>query len=107
MQPTSDAARIARDNTENIEDLGAEMLGKAKRKAGRIYNQANRGLNEQRERVIDYGRDNPGKSALIAFGVGVGVGLLVASGIRARSRRGRLVDPIMNALSTFAYNLTR
>jgi ElaB/YqjD/DUF883 family membrane-anchored ribosome-binding protein len=104
MQPTSNAARTAR---ENIEDRGAEMMGQAKQKASHIYNQANKTLNEQYERVADYGRDNPGKATLIAFGVGVGVGLLVAGGFNTRSRRSRLVEPVMNALSAFAYNLTR
>ena len=42
-----------------------------------------------------------------AFGAGLGVGLLVARSINARSRRSRLVEPIMNALSTLTYNLIR
>lgn len=104
MQPTSDAARAAR---EKIEDRSAEIMGQAKRKANQVYNQANKGLNEQYERVVDYGRENPGKATLIAFGVGVGVGLLVAGGFKTRSRRSRLVEPVMNALSTLAYNLVR
>jgi ElaB/YqjD/DUF883 family membrane-anchored ribosome-binding protein len=104
MQPTttSDAARAAR---EKLEERGAEMIDQAKRKAGQVYNQANRSLNEQYERVIDYGRENPGKTTLIAFGIGVGVGLLVAGGFNARSRRSRIVEPVMNALSALAYNL--
>jgi len=106
MQPTttSDAARAAR---EKLEDRGAEMIDQARRKAGQVYDQANRSLNEQYERVIDYGRENPGKATLIAFGVGVGVGLLVAGSFNARSRRGRIVEPVMNALSALAYNLVR
>jgi ElaB/YqjD/DUF883 family membrane-anchored ribosome-binding protein len=104
MQPTSDAARAAR---QKIEDRGAEMMGQAKRKANQVYDQANKSLNEQYERVVDYGRENPGKATLIAFGVGVGVGLLVAGGFKTRSRRSRLVEPVMNALSTLAYNLVR
>jgi hypothetical protein len=83
------------------------MMDQAKRKAGRVYNQANRSLNEQCERAIDYCRENPGKATLIAFSVGVGVGLLVVGSFNARSRRSRLVEPVMNALSTLAYNLVR
>jgi ElaB/YqjD/DUF883 family membrane-anchored ribosome-binding protein len=98
------AIRAAR---EKFEDRGAEMMNQAKRKAGRVYNQANRGLNEQYERVIDYSREHPGKATLIAFGVGVGVGLLVAGSFNTRSRRSRMVEPVMNALSTLAYNLVR
>jgi hypothetical protein len=64
-------------------------------------------LSEQYERVIDYSRENPGTATLIAFGAGVGVGLLVAGRFKVRTRRNRLVEPVMNALSTLAYNLVR
>src|SRR5262245_47982181 len=106
MQPTraGDAASAAR---EKFEDRGAEIIDQAKRKVGRAYDQANRGLSEQYERVIDYSRENPGTATLIAFGAGVGVGLLVAGRFNVRPRRNRLVEPVMNALSTLAYNLVR
>ena len=101
---TGNADRAAR---EKVEDRGAGVMDQAKLKAGQIYDQANRNLNEQYERVIGYGRRSPGKATLIAFGAGVGLGLLVAGSINARSRRSRLVEPIMNALSTLTYNLIR
>src|SRR5262245_30178804 len=106
MQPTttSNAASAAR---EKFEERGAEIIDRAKLKVGQAYNQANRSLSEQYERVIDYGRENPGKTTLIAFSVGVGVGLLVAGGFNARSRRNRLIEPVMNALSALADNLVR
>jgi ElaB/YqjD/DUF883 family membrane-anchored ribosome-binding protein len=106
MQPTAtgNAASAAR---EKFEERGAERIDQARRKAGQVYNQASNSLNEQYGRVIDYGRENPGKATLIAFGVGVGVGLIVAGSFNARSRRSSLAEPIMNALSAFAYNLVR
>jgi ElaB/YqjD/DUF883 family membrane-anchored ribosome-binding protein len=103
MQPTSNATRATR---ERVEDRGAEVTEQARRTAGEVYDRANKGLNEQYERVIDYGRENPGKATLIAFGVGLGVGLIVG-GVKVRSRRSRLLDPVMNALSILAYNLIR
>jgi hypothetical protein len=105
QQTTTGAADSA--TRENVEDRGAGMMNQAKLKAGQIYNEANRNLNEQYERVIGYGRRSPGKATLIAFGAGIGVGLLVAGSINARSRRSRLVEPIMNALSALTYNLIR
>jgi hypothetical protein len=106
MQPTTtgNAPGFAR---EKFEERDAETAGQAKRKAGRIYSQASKSLNEQSGRVIDYGRKNPGKATLIAFGVGVGVGLIVAGGFKARRRRSRLVEPVMSALSALAYNMVR
>jgi ElaB/YqjD/DUF883 family membrane-anchored ribosome-binding protein len=106
MQPTraGDAAGAAR---EKFEERRAEIIDQAKRKVGRAYDQANRSLSEQCERVIDYSRENPGKATLIAFGAGVGVGLLVVGRFKSRNRRNRLIEPVRNALSTLAYNLVR
>ena len=66
-------------------DRGAEIINQAKQKAGEVYDQANKRLSEQDEKAINYGRENPGKTTLIAFGVGVGVGALLVSnfGVRA------------------------
>jgi ElaB/YqjD/DUF883 family membrane-anchored ribosome-binding protein len=106
MQPTraGDAASAAR---EKFEDRRAEIIDQAKRKVGQAYDQANRGLSEQYERVIDYSRENPGKATLVAFGAGVGIGLLVAGRFKVRNRRNRMIEPVMNALSSLAYNLVR
>lgn len=93
---------------EQVGDLGAEMVDQAKRKAEYVYEQANKSVNEGYERAVDYGRENPGKATLIVFGIGVGVGLLVAGGFNApRSRRGRLAEPIVDALSSLTYELLR
>jgi ElaB/YqjD/DUF883 family membrane-anchored ribosome-binding protein len=106
MKPTR-TGEDAGATREKFEQRGAEIMDQAKQKVGQAYNQASRSMNEQYERAIDYSRENPGKATLIAFGVGVGVGMLVAGGFSARRRRGRLVEPVMNALSTLAYNLVR
>ena len=101
----SDAAHAAR---EQIEDRAAEIINQAKQKAGEVYDQANKRLSEQYEKAIDYGRENPGKTTLIAFGVGVGVGVLLVSGFSgSRSRRSRVVEPVMKAVSTLARELFR
>ena len=51
------------------------------------------------EQAKTFGRENPERTALIAFGVGVGVGLLVGT---RRSRSGRIVQPLIDA----AYDVT-
>jgi ElaB/YqjD/DUF883 family membrane-anchored ribosome-binding protein len=107
ISKVSDAAHAAR---EQVEDRGAEIINQAKQKAGEVYDQANKRLSEQYEKAIGYGRENPGKTTLIAFGVGVGVGvgLIVAGSHSApHSRRRRMVEPVMNALSSIARELFR
>ena len=101
----NDAAHAAR---EHVEDRGAEIIDQAKQKAGEVYDQANKRLSEQYEKAIGYGRENPGKTTLIAFGVGVGIGALLVSNFSAsRSRRSRVVEPVMRAVSTLARELFR
>jgi ElaB/YqjD/DUF883 family membrane-anchored ribosome-binding protein len=90
------------------EGRGAEMIDQVKQKAGEVYDQANKSLSEQYEKAINYGRENPGKTSLIAFGVGVGVGVLLVSNFsESRSRRSRMVEPVMSAVSTLVRELFR
>jgi ElaB/YqjD/DUF883 family membrane-anchored ribosome-binding protein len=104
-EKVSNAAHAVR---ERVGERGAEALDQAKRKAGQVYDQANKSLNEQYGKAMEYGRENPGKMTLIAFGVGVGVGLVVAGGYPTpHSRRRRMVQPVMNALSSIARELFR
>jgi hypothetical protein len=58
---------------------------------------------------MEYSRENPGKMTLIAFGVGVGVGLVVAGSYSTphSRRRRRMVGPVMDALSSIAHELIR
>jgi ElaB/YqjD/DUF883 family membrane-anchored ribosome-binding protein len=101
----NDAAHAAR---EQVEGRGAEIINQAKQKASEAYDQANKKLSEQYEKAINYGRENPGKTTLIAFGVGVGVGALLVSNFSAsRSRRSRVVGPVMKTVSTLARELFR
>lgn len=81
----SDAAH---DVLEHIEERGAEIIDQAKQKAGAAYEQANQRVSEQYEKALDYGRENPGITALLAFGVGVGVGLLLVGSLSTLRSRG-------------------
>ena len=113
---TSDGGQTVTDKVSNaayavrekVEDRAAEIINQAKQKAGEVYDQANKRMIEQYEKAIDYGRENPGKTTLIAFGVGVGVGVLLVSGFSgSRSRRSRVVEPVIRAVSTLARELFR
>ena len=53
-----------------------------------------------------YSRRNPGKTILIALGVGVGLGFLLGANSR-HSRTGRFARPVVNALSDIALEIFR
>jgi hypothetical protein len=84
-----------------------ELIDQTKQGITDTYNRASKGLNETWEHAMEYSREHPGKSTLIAFGLGIGVGLLVAGNFAARSRTRRIVPPVMNALSEIASELFR
>jgi ElaB/YqjD/DUF883 family membrane-anchored ribosome-binding protein len=84
-----------------------EIIDQTKQGISETYNRASQGLNETYEQAMDYSREHPGRSTLIAFGLGVGVGLLMAGNFATRSRTRRIVPPVMNALSEIASELFR
>ncbi len=101
----SNAAQAVR---EQVGERAAEKIDQAKQKVSEFYNQANKSLNEKYDKAVDYSHENPGKTTLIIFGAGAGVGWLLLSNLRgSRSRRGRVVEPVMNAISTLASELFR
>ena len=85
----------------------SEMVDQMRQSASEAYNRASHSMNETWEQAMEYGRENPGKATLIAFGAGVGVGLLLANGFVTRSRSRRIVPPVMNALSEIASEIFR
>ena len=79
-----------------------DTIQQAKQAATDAYNRASQGLSDSYTQALDYGRENPGKMALIAFGAGIGIGLLLANGFGTSNRTDRIVPPVMNALSAVA-----
>lgn len=103
---TDKASSAVHNATRQLADSAAQTMDQAKQKAGDLYEQVNKTVNEQVNRAVDYTRENPGKTTLIAFGVGVGVGaLLLGARGGSRGRRHRVVEPVVNAISTLAYEL--
>jgi ElaB/YqjD/DUF883 family membrane-anchored ribosome-binding protein len=85
-----------------------EMVDQAKQAVTDAYNRTSKTLNDSYSQAMDYGRDHPGQLTLIAFGAGIGIGLLLSSGLTSsRSRTGRIVPPVVNALSEIAIELFR
>jgi hypothetical protein len=72
------------------------------------YDKTSEVIGNTYDQTMTYGRDNPGKLTMIAFGAGIGIGILLASGLGGgRSRNSRFAEPIVGALSQVALELFR
>ena len=104
-QQVREQARQGAEELRHQIDRGAEMLDQAKQTVADAYERTSKSVQETYDQAMDYGRQNPGTMALIAFGAGIGVGLLLASGMGSRRRSSRFIPPVMNALSEIAVEL--
>ena len=108
---TGSAARMAREQSSMPQGGQAgqagEAMHQAKQKVTDAYNRASDTMNQTYEQALSYGRSNPGTTMLITFGVGLGVGLLLANSAAQRTRTRRIVPPVMNALSEIASEIFR
>ena len=108
---TGQAARTGAATQTSGQQAGTQRgegrVEQAKETLSNAYEQTSRTLNQTYNQALDYGRENPGTALLIAFGAGVGVGLLLAGGIGSRSRTSRIVPPVMNAVSEIVNELLR
>jgi len=83
-------------------EMGTEVMDKAKENLSEAYDRASKGVTETWGQAVDYTRSNPGTATLVAFGAGIGVGLLIANSISSRSRAQRIAPPVIRALSEIA-----
>lgn len=100
QRATAQVSKAAGDFTKEA----TQVVDQAKQVATDAYNRASKTLNDGYSQAVDYGRENPGTTMLIAFGAGIGVGLLLAGGFTSSrtSRTSRILPPIMNALTEIA-----
>ena len=94
------AREIASDVSSGVQNA-YEQTAKAVTDA---YDKTSEVLTNTYDQTMTYGRENPGKLTMIAFGAGIGIGVLLASGFGGgRSRRGsRFAEPVVTALSQLA-----
>jgi len=92
----------------------SDLLDKGANAAGQAYTQVTDAVNDTVQQAVtygkqavDYGRDNPGKTALIALAAGIGIGIAVGSSFNSRNRSSRIVAPIVEALTVVALELFR
>lgn len=85
---------------------GADVYEQTERSASDAYDKTAHTVSETYEQVKSYSSKNPGKTILIALGIGVGLGLLLGASSR-HSRTGRFARPVVNALSEIALEVFR
>ena len=83
---------------------GPEIMDQTQQVLTEAYDKTSKTLNETYDQAREYGREHPGQLTLIAFGAGIGIGLLLAS---AFSSRSRIMPPVVNALTDVATAIFR
>lgn len=104
---TASAPTRAREEAAAIKDKASEVVEQTKQAVSNAYEKTAETLSTTYDQAISYGRDNPGTMMLIAFGAGIGIGVLLASGMTGRSRMSRIAEPIVGALSQVALEFLR
>ena len=87
-------------------ERGAKAYGQAKEAVSDVYDKTAQAVSETYDKAKSYRTENPGKTILIALGIGVGLGFLLGASSR-RSRTGRFAQPVVNALSDIALEFFR
>ena len=100
-EPGSDSA-----TAQSIPERGAEAHGQAEQAVSDVFDKTAQAVSETYEKAKSYSNENPGKTILIALGIGVGLGFLLGASSR-RSRTGRFAQPVVNALSDIALEFFR
>src|SRR5215467_13040693 len=105
--PSATAARQARQKANDVVDRGTQAVSDAYTQAAETLNDTVQQAVTYGKQAVDYGRENPGTAALIAFGAGIGIGILIGSSLNSRSRTNRIINPIMGALTDIAGEIFR
>jgi ElaB protein len=71
------------------------------------YDRTTEVLSNTYDKTVSYGRENPGTMTLIAFGAGIGIGMVMAGAFSGRSRTSRIAEPLIGALSQVALEYLR
>ena len=107
QSPTASAPQRAREMVSDVSSGVQTAYDQTVKAVSEAYDKTSEVLTNTYDQTMTYGRENPGKLTLIAFGAGIGIGLLLASGMGGRSRNGRFVEPVVTALSQVALELFR
>ena len=89
-----------------LRDRATEVYDQTRKTVNEAYDKTAQAVSSTYDQAMTFGREHPGQLTLIAFGAGIGVGLLLASG-GSRRRTGRYAEPAINALSDIALEFFR
>ena len=108
MNTAASATQRAREGVQSAYEETKHVVGEAKQAVNDAYGKTTEVLSNTYDQAMVYGKENPGKLTLIAFGAGIGIGVLLASGFGGgRSRSSRIGEPIVGALSQVAMEFLR
>src|SRR5258706_7874017 len=104
----STAPQRAREIASDVSSGVQTAYDQTVKAVGEAYEKTSEVLTNTYDQTMTYGRENPGKLTMIAFGAGIGIGVLLASGFGGgRSRNSRFAEPIVSALSQVALEMFR
>ncbi len=107
--PTAASPQRAREDSSNFGNRSSEVIDQTKQAVTQAYDKTAETLSQTYSQAMEYGKENPGKLTLIAFGAGIGIGLLLAGGFSGgrSSRTTRIAEPAIDALSRIALEFFR
>ena len=104
----SDVANTAASAAQRAKEGVQSAYEETKQVVNDAYGKTTEVLTNTYDQAMVYGKDNPGKLTLIAFGAGIGIGVLLASSLSGgRSRSSRIGEPLVTALSEVALAFLR
>src|SRR5688572_17274461 len=78
--PASDLKNRAAEAGAQLRDRATEAYDQTKQAVSQAYDKTAQAVNSTYDQAMTFGREHPGQLTLIAFGAGIGIGVLLASG---------------------------
>jgi hypothetical protein len=95
----TDTEKEAREFGERAAREAGRTLRNAKDKLSGAYERTSEVANRAYHEALDSAKENPGLSALVCFGIGVGVGLWMSGMSRPRGFRDRVLPVLATAMA--------